>query len=491
MKASRDGPCRMAQDSNRAASATCAGHVFEAMQDRLNKRDRRAPPVFVGREVEIERLWRTVRETTGDNTPGMTTVVQGLPGAGKTAILNEFRKRVDGTTLNGRLVVTARIPAHTLAQAPSTLIKAINHQVPVRFERLPKEVQQPDWWRKTKGALATVAPAASSLSKRGALPDLIYSGLGLGDSAPFGECLDVYSSTLWPEHSVVVLLVDEAQTIPESRHVTANLQALHLVEHGSCAVLFCFGLANTARVLQERGLARLGGFGSSSGAILELGLLSRDETRRMADALMASVALTADDPGWRAYAIGSGRFTEEAWENWRIQTSNMIEQASNCFPQHVVSSTCAVFETLIANRDDFHHNNNLIAEMEASAARHRNAYYIHLLDKYERHTLALGAACLAAELKNDDLIPRTVLALALRTADNDGDDVKPKISKSIVQMLVATGFLRKRHANAYEVAVPSMSAYLKSEYLDGFEAGDRAARTLNAQLKLGLETNVG
>ena len=129
--------------------------------------------------------------------------------------------------------------------------------------------------------------------------------------------------------------------------------------------------------------------------------------------------------------------------------------------------------------------------MEASAARHRNAYYIHLLDKYERHTLALGAACLATELKNDDLIPRTVLALALRTADNDGDDVKPKISKSIVQMLVATGFLRKRHANAYEVAVPSMSAYLKSEYLDSFEAGDRAARTLNAQLKLGLETNVG
>ncbi len=216
--------------------------------------------------------------------------------------------------------------------SPSTLIKAINHQVPVRFERLPKEVQQPDWWRKTKGALATVASAASSLSKRGALPDLIYSGLGLGDSALFGECLDVYSSTLWPEQSVVVLLVDEAQTIPESRHVTANLQALHLAEHDSCAVLFCFGLANTVGVLQERGLSRLGGVGSSSGAILELGLLSGDETRRMADALMASVALTADDPGWRAYAIGSGRFTEETWENWRIQIRNVIERSSNCFP---------------------------------------------------------------------------------------------------------------------------------------------------------------
>ena len=37
-----------------------------------------------------------------------------------------------------------------------------------------------------------------------------------------------------------------------------------------------------------------------------------------------------------------------------------------------------------------------------------------------------------------------------------------------------------------------MSAYLKSEYLDGFEGGDRAARTLNAKLNLGLEkTNVG
>ena len=75
--------------------------------------------------MEIERLWRTVRETTGDNTPGMTTVVQGLPGAGKTAILNEFRKRVDGTTLNGRLVVTARIPPHA---GPSPLYPYQGHQ---------------------------------------------------------------------------------------------------------------------------------------------------------------------------------------------------------------------------------------------------------------------------------------------------------------------------------------------------------------------------
>lgn len=55
--------------------------------------DRTAPPVFAGRECEFALLDASVRGVQRGEV-GHTTVVQGVPGAGKTALLEEYAARL-------------------------------------------------------------------------------------------------------------------------------------------------------------------------------------------------------------------------------------------------------------------------------------------------------------------------------------------------------------------------------------------------------------
>ena len=55
--------------------------------------DRTSPTVFVGRKDELGLLDSAVRGVQRDEA-GHTVVVQGLPGAGKTALLNEYAARL-------------------------------------------------------------------------------------------------------------------------------------------------------------------------------------------------------------------------------------------------------------------------------------------------------------------------------------------------------------------------------------------------------------
>lgn len=57
--------------------------------------DRTSPAVFVGREDEFDLLDSAVRGVQRDEA-GHTIVVQGVPGAGKKALLNDFGRPVNG-----------------------------------------------------------------------------------------------------------------------------------------------------------------------------------------------------------------------------------------------------------------------------------------------------------------------------------------------------------------------------------------------------------
>ena len=73
----------------------CGGPDIEGMRRFLARRDRDRPDVFAGRGDVIRDLSEAMRlaaDTGG--APGATRVVQGAPGAGKTALLKETLERI-------------------------------------------------------------------------------------------------------------------------------------------------------------------------------------------------------------------------------------------------------------------------------------------------------------------------------------------------------------------------------------------------------------
>ena len=68
--------------------------MFDAMRHYVRQRERMAPAVFVGRDDILADLMDAVETTAiADDPKGMTRVVQGVPGAGKTATCDEFISR--------------------------------------------------------------------------------------------------------------------------------------------------------------------------------------------------------------------------------------------------------------------------------------------------------------------------------------------------------------------------------------------------------------
>ena len=67
---------------------------FDGMQHYVNLHERSAPMAFVGRDDILDDLLAAVKTTAiTEDAKGMTRVVQGVPGAGKTAICDEFIRR--------------------------------------------------------------------------------------------------------------------------------------------------------------------------------------------------------------------------------------------------------------------------------------------------------------------------------------------------------------------------------------------------------------
>ena len=68
--------------------------TFDGMRHYVDLHERSAPMAFVGRDKVLDDLMSAVKTTAADESAkGMTRVVQGVPGAGKTAICDEFIRR--------------------------------------------------------------------------------------------------------------------------------------------------------------------------------------------------------------------------------------------------------------------------------------------------------------------------------------------------------------------------------------------------------------
>ncbi len=203
-------------------------------------------PFFAGRERELRSFLNALEFAKQGDVKGKTLVYQGAPGAGKTALLEECASRA---TENGA----------EKAQSPGKTIVSVEAQ--------PEQLTSVDGL--FNEVYATVKQKAPQLAKgaerfvRG-LADRGITVQGLGFGAGVGpkrqEGLDAVSKfkeleKAWQDLTIV-LLVDEAQSIPTTDVSSAIVKYLHAGTKSSTVLLVCFGLSDTTDKLVDLGISR-------------------------------------------------------------------------------------------------------------------------------------------------------------------------------------------------------------------------------------------
>ena len=245
------------------------GPDIEGMKRLIARRDREVPDVFVGREKIISALADDVRLLAASGgLRGATRIVQGAPGAGKTALLNELRVRwtsprywdIDPTVLE--------VSSESFSQA-ETLVAEISQALDLGDIELPGHGEATN----TRGSINTRRSIKGGVAdaSRGKTTTRHFT-------SPKVTLAQLRERHAKDRRKPLVLLVDEAQEIvPDAERVDRNgeraplntsLAALHKGLHGLPILPVYFGLSTTRATLRAMSASRL-----AVGTTTELGPL--------------------------------------------------------------------------------------------------------------------------------------------------------------------------------------------------------------------------
>ncbi len=309
--------------------------AFDRMTDYAAKRERSAPLVFVGRRFELNELTSDVQQAATDNPQGMLRVVQGVPGAGKSALCGAFMASVHGKMFGGHRVLCAQMPLGTLNSSPLSFVSALNDEL-LRTQAALSGMTGAIG----AGRLHTkqMANMAMMLGFKGRSEyKLNNEAHGLTESSPLNVCINAYADHMWPDDAVVALTFDEMQKCPVTNRSQEALMVLHERWHSARIAVACFGLSNTEAVLREDlGLSRL-----SVGSVMEIGTLLPGEGRKVLEGTLDHLGMTTKNKEWRQYVKAAG-FEPGAWEAWRRTLISDLDRRSGDFPQHLTAALISV-----------------------------------------------------------------------------------------------------------------------------------------------------
>ena len=255
------------------------------MQPSRHRRKPRGTPYhFAGRKDELAELSADLDDVvrSGDASGGLT-LITGVPGSGKSALVEEFAKRA-----------AKRRGVHAMTISPSRL----GH--PLRlFQSIAAEVTDNDDDFMKAGGL-------DSKVKKG---DMKIAGIGGGAEIDHhrnlsddleGMLLDTARKGLWKGKALVVV-VDELQTLDP--HEAKPLQCLHIGAHGCPILVVGAGLQHTRDVLSSNRISRVT-------KPITLGRLSRAETREAIATPLAEWNIEPPDDVLERLAEASSDFPE-------------------------------------------------------------------------------------------------------------------------------------------------------------------------------------
>ena len=379
-------------------------HFTEGLRSSLeglaNRGDRVSPLVFAGRTDEFE-LFNRALQAVRNGEVGRTVVISGVPGAGKTTLMHEYASRLTAAPGDsGNPIVPVLLKPDAINLAPAGLIQEIDRQFVALgpfglWRRVVNRISAKTSWM---GNLATAMATKKDIRD-------FRSSARTPDS--LGAALAEYATIRFGVKSCIfLLLVDEAQNIPNTDRVKAHLGAMHLgVGEGLKVQLACFGLGTTVQHLARLGLSRL-----ATGHARSIGALSEEDARAV---VTGTISETLKD-----HAFDQGTFDEHEREKWINAAANVILSESSNFPHHLTNGCSSLARIVLKDGIGLEAP---VAELQAECRRHKREYYDARLRPWEDHATALAIAF--AE-KDVGWTPAGDVMRVLMAADEDGAPVR-------------------------------------------------------------------
>ena len=324
-----------------------------------NDKDRDPPPIFVGRENVIEKIRQDVQERRSDDggKSSYTRVIFGAPGSGKTSLLDELKKRLDGKTLNEKRidhsVVAVELDGSDLSNEETAAQKMI-------------AAYEGRTWDPRKEKTFTIKIAAKPANVGG---ELEYTSKKKGlkeQNQDFGSVWGavLQNTKIDTQKSVFLLLIDESQSIDGSlgdsagrNEIAMNLNVGTASTGGLKIVPVFAGLSNTPAVLANRGVSRY------RGEAIPMGSLTSDETKDLVTNWMQHETF-----GFK------GLFLEKDIG----EVAQKVSVASECWPVHTYTYLSELGKAILSCDS----NDDLVIDLDEVLDRghdRRVAYYVSRL----------------------------------------------------------------------------------------------------------------
>ena len=357
---------------------------LEIWLKRTDRSEAGREPFFRGREEEYGVYRSAVTSLSEGIVGGGTMVIQGAPGAGKSALMEECMEAVRRHSTPEAPWVAVAIRPETLNSAVDVMILLIE-AANAENERLSK-MAPGAIAGKLKGLLETGRKFYGELSERG----IGLAGVSIGGKPEAGSNGDTYipservfrDAAPLLENLHLVVLVDEAQNIPVSGPTKGVMDCLHNPPANIPLVAAFFGLSDTQDVLRQCGLSRFA-----------------DERVVTLEPLPDEDAACAIRSAFDAYGFTGTPEDREVWVS-------RLADLSQGWPQHINRVAVAAARVICDNGGCI--DGALLEQVLESGRKRKDAYYAGRLAAASRppwvyRQMALVAREKGGVLPYDDL----------------------------------------------------------------------------------------
>ena len=461
--------------------------TFDAMRHYVEQHERNAPKVFVGRTGILSDLMSAV-ESTSRGAKGMTRVVQGVPGAGKTAVCDEFisrnqNKEIVWVDKDGRKHESAlfcvNLDPEDLNAPPLTFVQGLHEKWVDHCRGLESGMMQAG-----RAHLGRMSDIVRLWLKRSTEHESAARIKALTEHSPLSTCIGAYSHDYWGKSKLTIALcIDEAQDLLVTDRTKATLRILHNRTHPANITPLLFGLPNTLSHVSDRqhglGVSRL-----NVRCVHDIYLLEPGQAREIVDGTFDKLDLNRESPGWSGYLHSRG-FSPIQWDEWRNKIADAIVEGSSDFPQHVTLGLHAACQALIERREALAPGglDDMLKDVRAKHQQRKTSYYQQRLDSIIQYGAAFGVICRKAAESPVGSITHADAKRAIAVGSSaDDEPLDGAQANTILKQALGAGVLKQLwNGRVAPPAIPSMSSYLEAVLQDALDLNEmHAARACQA-----------
>ena len=393
----------------------------------IEDKDRGKAVIFVGREAELSHVQGCINRLLrrrDESAPGsdLTTVIQGAPGAGKSALLEKIAEDwpLDGAGEGKPAAI--RLAASALKLPMVELLEVVSCQV-----------------SGNTGIKRTLARFFSSISVN--VAGMAGVTFGLDPSQLTGKSM-----------TPVILLFDEIQSVligsdlqPQS-NLAQNIRLLHTGEHNAPVFPIYGGLANSADLLRSAGLTRLA-------------MESELTLPGFSDAEMDELMTRFVDE-----YLSSARPSSSTLERWGYA----LRRDSQGWPMHCRNFLIALCKEIKAR--DWRPEEVDLDAVRMRAQQLRFRYYAQRMqDALEEQeapvSTVLEAMRRSIPMKRGQIVELIERAYQERSSGDSGRDSLPEsmTARQVFDVMLHSGVVQKTVKGKFVCPIPSLASYIAAK----------------------------